>query len=432
MARRIGAHWLFLYARRVLRGPTARLLVLVLVAGCFLEVLRVQHSIARGEALRRRRWASDDPNGGPEENQQHQQHQQHQQQPRVYIASMHWNNGAILGGYWNDAVLALADALGRDRVFVSVYESGSWDDSKEKLRRLDAELAARGVARRVEVSDVTHLDEMSAADKGEGWVDTARGGRELRRIPYLARLRNRTIRDLVELARAGTMFDKVLFLNDVIFTTEDVLTLMDTNGGEYAAACSLDFSKPPQYYDTFALRDDRGDAHLMQTWPFFRSKGSRRAMVRHDVVPVTSCWNGIVVMQAEPFVSSTGLRFRGVPDSLAAHHLEASECCLIHADNPLSRTAGVFVNPRVRVGYNPEAYALTHPGAGTWVPAWDIFRGLWASRIRRWTAALTLEGWIVRRRVARWEAEAEGNREPGEFCLVNEMQVIVENGWAHV
>jgi hypothetical protein len=29
----------------------------------------------------------------------------------------------------------------------------------------------------------------------------------------------------------------------------DVLKLLDTNGGEYAAACSLDFSSPPDYYD---------------------------------------------------------------------------------------------------------------------------------------------------------------------------------------
>jgi hypothetical protein len=76
--------------------------------------------------------------------------------------------------------------------------------------------------------------------------------------------------------------------------TEDVLTLMDTNGGDYAAACSLDFSKPPLYYDTFALRDIEGKAHVMQTWPYFKARGSRNALVSHvDAVPVTSCWNGI-------------------------------------------------------------------------------------------------------------------------------------------
>ena len=138
-----------------------------------------------------------------------------------------------------------------------------------------------------------------------------------------------------------------------------------------------------------------------------------------------------VVMPAEPFTSSSQLRFRAVPDSLAKHHLEGSECCLIHADNPLSKTRGVFLNPRVRVGYNPPAYETTHPKSGTWVSTWEIFKGIWANRLKRWTT-ITFEGWVVRKRVAEWEKEESGNREPGEFCLINEMQVLVDNGWAHV
>lgn len=138
-------------------------------------------------------------------------------------------------------------------------------------------------------------------------------------------------------------------------------------------------------------------------------------------------------MPAEPFVSSSALRFRGVTDSLATHHLEGSECCLIHADNPLSKTRGVFLNPRVRVGYNLPAYQATHPADGSepWLSVWDIFTGLWANRLRRWVT-LPFDRWVVRRRVGRWEKEGLGNREPGEFCLINEMQVLVDNGWAHV
>ena len=69
---------------------------------------------------------------------------------------------------------------------------------------------------------------------------------------------------------------------------------MNTNSGEYAAACSLDFSKPPLYYDTFALRDSEGHAHIMQTWPYFQASGSRNALLNNlDAVPVQSCWNGI-------------------------------------------------------------------------------------------------------------------------------------------
>ena len=69
--------------------------------------------------------------------------------------------------------------------------------------------------------------------------------------------------------------------------------LLATRGGDYAAACSLDFSKPPAFYDTFALRDSEGYAAVMQSWPYFRSRASRDALKASQPVPVTSCWNGI-------------------------------------------------------------------------------------------------------------------------------------------
>ncbi|KAJ4216171.1 hypothetical protein NW759_009425 [Fusarium solani] len=401
-----------LFLRRLLRSRTTKILLVLLIVVNILDVLRIHRNILDADRTPTPKLS--------------------QPAERIYIASMHFNNEDILKKHWNNAVIELAKTLHPENVFVSVYESGSWDNSKAELLKLDNELERLGVPHRVEVSDVTHENELEAENKDEGWIDTARGKRELRRIPYLARLRNKTLRDLLELHKKGTRFDKVLFLNDVVFTTDDVLKLLDTNGGDYAAACSLDFSKPPSYYDTFALRDTAGQSHTTQSWPYFKSSASRNALVNHlDAVPVTSCWNGIVVMPAEPFVSSSKLRFRGVADSLAEHHLEGSECCLIHADNPLSKTRGVYLNPRVRVGYNMAAYQAVHPEQGAWVSVWDIFSGLWINRLKRWTM-MTFERWVVRRRIARWEKEGLGRREPGEFCLINEMQVLVARGWAHV
>ncbi|KGQ11821.1 hypothetical protein BBAD15_g2447 [Beauveria bassiana D1-5] len=390
-----------LYLRRLGRKKAIRLLLVVFVLFNVYDVVRIHQHLARerGYAPRRRRAA----------------------QERVYIAGMHFNNGELLKAHWNNAVLELTELFGPANVFVSVHESGSWDDSKEALRDLDHQLESRGVPHRVVMSDVTHADEIAkggAAAEGEGetgWIETPRGAKELRRIPYLAKLRNKTLQDLFDLYKKGVTFDKVLFLNDVVFTTagiqtEDIVTLMDTNDGAYAAACSLDFAKPPLYYDTFALRDAEGSAHIMQTWPYFKARESRSPLVNnHDAVPVTSCWNGIVVMPADPFVSPTKLRFRGIPDSLALQHLEGSECCLIHADNPLSRTLGVYVNPRVRVGYTLPAYQAVHPADG----ASSLASGPTASSAGR-------------------ASQDMARHEPGVFCLINEMQVLAENGWAHV
>jgi hypothetical protein len=159
-------------------------------------------------------------------------------------------------------------------------------------------------------------------------------------------------------------------------------------------------------------------------------------MAGGDAVPVRSCWNGIVAMRADPFVSAfTRLRFRAAPDSLARHHVEGSECCLIHADNPLSTSLGVFLNPRVRVAYDRPTYEALHPGGGAaWVSPWGLFWGTWLNRVLGW--ASPLQGYVaqkwVKATVGRWEAQDTLNYEPGGFCLVDEMQVLVFNGWQHV
>jgi hypothetical protein len=88
---------------------------------------------------------------------------------------------------------------------------------------------------------------------------------------------------------------------------QDVLNLLNTNGGDYAAACSLDFSNPPFYYDTFALRDSEGHEPVMQSWPYFRSRKSRHALKSNMPVPVSSCWNGMGTFIMLPIESSMNL-----------------------------------------------------------------------------------------------------------------------------
>lgn len=187
----------------------------------------------------------------------------------------------------------------------------------------------------------------------------------------------------------------------------------------------------------------------MPTWPFFREASSRYAMKNLLPVPVKSCWNGmgmyfsirlhiqaltdidIVAMPAAPFLASPPLRFRGISDSLATSHLEGSECCLIHADNPLSEQHGVYLNPLVRVGYNTAAYVAVNPTLN-WLTPRAILQGLWLNRIRRWTTFPHLKDRKIHNQIARWTGLSPDNKEPGEFCVVNEMQVLDPRGWYHV
>lgn len=213
----------WLYVRRVLRLRVTKIAILLFCLFNFLDVLGIHDNLGHSHVGRHETAASPS-----------------RRRERVYIASMHFNNAEILKSHWNKAVLDLTEAFGPENVFVSVFESGSWDDSKGVLRELDRELEKRGVPRRIEVSDVTHQDELDSPNKGEGWIETPRHKRELRRIPYLAKLRNKTIRDLLDLHEKGVEFDKVLFLNDVVFTVRRLAEIFLGSGTFFAQIVFLD------------------------------------------------------------------------------------------------------------------------------------------------------------------------------------------------
>lgn len=135
---------------------------------------------------------------------------------KIFLASTHWNNEAILRSHWNTAVLNLVEYLGADDVFVSIVESGSWDDAKGALTELDIELEKTGIQRSIIMNDTTHADEIAGRPGTQGWITTPRGEKEPRRIPYLSRVRNPSLEPLKELAAKGVRYDKVLFLKDVV------------------------------------------------------------------------------------------------------------------------------------------------------------------------------------------------------------------------
>lgn len=189
--------------RRLLSRPTLTKLALLVFVWTVLEAHFIYDRIARAERRARSHARSLAVLPNP---------------PRVFIASLHWNNEKILRSGWNRGVLDLVETLGPENVFVSVYESGSWDDSKGALHELDRKLAKRGVGKKIILDTETHADLIEAPPGEEGWVTAPNGTQALRRIPYLSRLRNLSLEPLLELAKNGTTFDHVLFLGDVIFS----------------------------------------------------------------------------------------------------------------------------------------------------------------------------------------------------------------------
>lgn len=144
--------------------------------------------------------------------------------PSVFIVSVHRNTEVIQRSSWNQAVLELIDYLGAENVHFSAVESGSQEGTKDALMELKASLDERGATNDISLGMTVweQLDEIDArppADAREpGWVwNKAEAQWELRRIPYLSRVRNQAMEPLRRLQGEGRSFDKVLWLNDVVF-----------------------------------------------------------------------------------------------------------------------------------------------------------------------------------------------------------------------
>jgi hypothetical protein len=161
---------------------------------------------------------------------------------------MFWNNEQLIRSHWRAAVLDLVRHFGADNVYISIIESGSWDNTKGALRDLDVELEKLGVERSIELVETTHKDEVERIPEPneEGWIDTSRGRKELRRIPYLAKVRNGVMEKLQRLAertdgRGKRSFDKILWLHDVIFTVSQPVIYFEPLVAQITNSFGLNF-----------------------------------------------------------------------------------------------------------------------------------------------------------------------------------------------
>lgn len=277
---------------------------------------------------------------------------------KVFIAASLYDRGGDLAkGQWGDQLLQLIELLGDKNVFVSIYENDSGAEGEKALRELEQKIPS---AKSIVFEE--HLDFKSLPS-----VTIPGGEKRLKRIEYLAQVRNRALQPLDD--HPETRYDKLLYLNDVLFDPLDALQLLfSTNANkegvsQYRAACAVDFDNSFKFYDTYATRDLQGYSMGLPFFPWFTTTGggqSRKDVLQgKDAVRVRSCWGGMVAFDASYFQKSqkadtSPVRFRSGPDLF----WEASECCLIHADiqDPQTKAeeitdTGIYMNPYVRVAY---------------------------------------------------------------------------------
>ena len=209
------------------------------------------------------------------------------------------------------------------------------------------------------------------------------GERKIKRIAFLAEVRNRA---LAPLDTSEVRFDRILYINDVNFNPLDAAQLLfstnvDASGRpNYGAACAVDFINAFKFYDRFATRDMDGYNMGIPFYPWFTSAGT--ATSRNDVlsgtdaVRVRSCWGGMTAFEAKwfqdqaPFETENTTSLSTMPKSVFPPlrfryeedvFWESSECCLVNGDLQYRRTglgmpqeSGIYMNPYIRVAYDTK------------------------------------------------------------------------------
>jgi len=254
----------------------------------------------------------------------------------LYVAANFRDNAATVPAF-AAALVRLAADLGPSNLHVAVYESGSADATPRLLAEARRALEAAGVA--------TSITACGAL---------VRGRRP--RIDFLADVRNELLKPLRAMA-GERRFDRILFVNDVLLEAADVHRLLAVGAD---VACGTDFIpigdahkiyRPavdpayPIFYDAWVARTL--DGLPLRAMPPYAAPAAAAPLLRKvaraglsfpdytravnaielavvepqpEVVQLQCCWNGVVVVKAEPFYA--GLVFR----SNLPGECGASEC----------------------------------------------------------------------------------------------------------
>ena len=161
-------------------------------------------------------------------------------------------------------MLKVSSILGFQNVFVSVYENGSTDQTKALLRIFDA--LCRSVGLRVVIR--TSLRTRGAFHH---------------RIEYLAEVRNAALAPLQEMRdSANTVFDSIIFMNDVLPCVDDLLELIWQSRRQNAGiTCGSDYIFHDEIvrlllHFSFVTRTD--SKHTIGTTSILRQVRSRQSL----------------------------------------------------------------------------------------------------------------------------------------------------------
>jgi hypothetical protein len=240
-----------------------------------------------------------------------------------------------------------------DNVFVSFMENGSTDKTIDLLKEFESSLDVP--------SKFSYCGLKSAGSwvlgkiLGEHYAKKLFKMMPLIRYIRMAAIRNSALLPLKEKPFANNLPTKVIFLNDIFVTAEELLELISTNHGNYDMVCPLDFYY--QFYDVLVARDSDG-FWFSGFYPFTRHPESQLLMRENKPFKVMACWNGVIIMDADGFLQHN-ISFRGsVNNKKDKCECVQSECLLLCLDFYRAGFREIYVNPQVRVSYEWKYYML--------------------------------------------------------------------------
>jgi hypothetical protein len=147
---------------------------------------------------------------------------------RLYIAANLFNAERILPD-WSRSLMATVELFGPENCFVAIVSSGSTDATPRLLRDLQRSLAQLpNSSSSFDLDSETKQDALQDGARLHGWIhphaDTERPT-VARRIPYLARQRDRLLEPFRQRAARGFNHDRIVILNDVYFEVRQLVAL---------------------------------------------------------------------------------------------------------------------------------------------------------------------------------------------------------------
>ena len=276
---------------------------------------------------------------------------------KFYITACVLNMEPVIIDYIKE-MKKLINYLGGKDVIVSIVENGdSTDNTREYLKEFKQYLDSHSITNKFVL---THETEDPRKIPG-----VTKQQKKYLRIKYLATLRNRCFDLLYEIPNLDFNNIKIININDIIFTYEDVIKLLSTNKEDYDVVCAMDFYF--LFYDKWVSIDLEGD-RLLEEFPYFNNKEGQDLYINKKPIRIFSCWNGIVTFNASAFQDKK-LEFRvenfkntneiimndySLKTSIRDEY--ESECTYFHIDMESLGFTKRFINPEVKVAYNYHYY----------------------------------------------------------------------------